>query len=66
MSSLLPEGDEHLTTGWEPGLDAANAVARRAVLVHTSWAVAPARTLGHAAVDGDEWAAGHVGNAAGR
>ena len=63
MSSLLPDADEHLTSGWEPDLAAADSVVRQAVLVHASWAVAPARALGRASYDGDQWAGGHVGDA---
>jgi GNAT superfamily N-acetyltransferase len=62
MTSLLPDDDEHLTTGWEPDVDPADSVVRASVLVHASWAVAQARSLGRPWRDGPEWAAGHCGD----
>jgi hypothetical protein len=63
VSSLLPDADQHLTSGWEPDVPAADSVVRQAVLVHASWTVATARALGKASHDGAEWAGGHVGDA---
>ena len=63
MSSLLPDHDEHLTTGWEPDLDAGDSIVRAAVLAHVSWAIAPARGLGRPWHDGAVWAGAHVADA---
>jgi GNAT superfamily N-acetyltransferase len=62
MTSLLPDDDEHLTTGWEPDVDPADSVVRASVLVHASWAIAQARSLGRPWRDGPEWAGGHSGD----
>ena len=62
MTSLVADDGEHLTTGWEPELDAADSVVRGCVLVHASWAVTPARSLGRAWRDGPGWAGGHTGD----
>jgi hypothetical protein len=60
MASLLPDDhDEHLTTGWEPDLDAADTVVRQAVLAHASWAVTLAGRAGRRWADGPGWAGGH-------
>jgi hypothetical protein len=62
MTSLVADEGEHLTTGWEPELDAADSVVRGCVLVHASWAITPARSLGRAWRDGPDWAGGHTGD----
>jgi hypothetical protein len=62
MTSLVADEGEHLTTGWEPELDAADSIVRGCVLVHASWAITPARSLGRAWRDGPEWAGGHTGD----
>jgi hypothetical protein len=62
MSSMLPDEDEHLTTGWEPDLDPADSIVRRAVLAHASWAVAQASNIGRPWQDGPRWAGGHAGD----
>ncbi len=59
MTSLLPDAGEQLTTGWKRDLDSADSVVRQVVLVHPSWAVAQARSLGRRWPDGRRWAAGH-------
>lgn len=62
MSSLLPDDDERLTSGWEPDLDPADSVVRASVLVHGSWAIAQARSLERPWHDGPSWAGGHSGD----
>ena len=62
MTSLLPDDDEHLTTGWEPDVDPADSVVHASVLVHASWAIAQARSLGRPWRDRPEWAGGHSGD----
>jgi GNAT superfamily N-acetyltransferase len=62
MTSLLPDDDEHLATGWEPELDPTDSVVRQAVFAHASWAVQPARMLGRPWRDGPAWAGAHVGD----
>ena len=62
MASLLPDDDEHLTTGWEADVDPADSVVRGSVLVHASWAIAQARSLGRPWRDGPQWAGGHSGD----
>lgn len=62
MTSLLPSEDEHLTTGWEPDLAAADSIVRQAVLVHASWAVAQASNIGRPWRDRPDWAGGHAGD----
>src|SRR5689334_5681197 len=61
-SSILPPQDEHLSTGWEPDVPAADSLVRQAVLAHASWAVAPARRAGQPWYDGDTWAGGILGD----
>ncbi|GAB2586042.1 hypothetical protein [Kribbella endophytica] len=61
-SSILPPEDEHLTTGWEPDVPAADSLVRQAVLAHASWAVAAARRADRPWYDGDTWAGGILGD----
>jgi hypothetical protein len=62
MTSLLPDEGEHLTTGWEPDVAPFDSVVRASVLVHASWAIAQARSLGRPWRDGPAWAGGHSGD----
>ncbi|MEV8372014.1 GNAT family N-acetyltransferase [Kribbella sp. NPDC056861] len=59
-SSILPPEGEHLATGWEPELPAADSLVRQAVLAHASWAVDAAQRAGRPWHDGDSWAGGIV------
>jgi hypothetical protein len=59
--SVLPDPDEHLTTGWEPGVPPSDTLVRRAVLVHASWAISVADSLGRPLGRTDRWAAGYLG-----
>lgn len=59
---LLPPEDEHLTTGWEPDLAAADTLVRQAVLVHASWPVSVARGAGRPWASGPRWAGGWIGD----
>lgn len=59
---MLPEEGEHLTTGWEPGLDPADSVVRQAVLAHVSWARALAYAAHGDLLEGEGWAAGRTGH----
>ncbi len=59
MSSLLPDADEHLATGWEPALDPADSLVRQAVDAHASWAVHVARSAGRPWADQPGWVASH-------
>jgi len=61
MTSILPSEGEQLTTGWEPGVPAEDSVVRQSVLVHADWATELARRAGRPWRDGDDWAAGYVG-----
>jgi GNAT superfamily N-acetyltransferase len=61
MTSLVADDGEQLTSGWEPALDGSDSVVRGCVLVHASWAVTQARSLGRPWRDEPEWAAGHAG-----
>ncbi len=61
-SSVLPEEGEHLSTGWEPGVSPGDTLVRRAVLVHASWTLAVADSLGRPLGRTDRWAAGYVGD----
>jgi hypothetical protein len=56
MTSLLADEGAELTTGWGRDVDSA---VRQAVLVHASWAVAQARSLGRRWRDSPQWAPGH-------
>lgn len=60
MSSLLPDEDTFLEDGWSPDLPAADSVVRQAVLVHASWAVDLARTVGRPWHDGPTWTGGNA------
>src|SRR5690606_4362787 len=60
VTSLLPEEGEFLEDGWSAELDAADSLVRQAVLVHASWAVDLARTVGRRWHDDDRWAGGNA------
>jgi GNAT superfamily N-acetyltransferase len=60
--SIIPSADEHLTTGWEPGLPADDTLVRRAILVHASWPLAVASALGRPCRRTDSWAGAHLGD----
>jgi hypothetical protein len=60
--SVVPDEGEQLATGWEPDLDPADTLVRRAVLAHASWAAAVPEALGQAARRTDHWSGGHVGD----
>lgn len=60
--SIIPDEGEHLTDGWEPDLPATDSLVRRAVLVHASWGVAVAESLGRPARRTDRWAGGYIGD----
>ena len=60
--SVLPDPDEHLTDGWERDLPATDTLVRRAVLVHASWAMAVAESLGRPARHTDRWAGAWIGD----
>jgi hypothetical protein len=60
--SIVPDEGEHLTDGWEPDLRADDTLVRRAVLVHASWAVTVAESLGRPARRTDRWAGGWIGD----
>jgi hypothetical protein len=60
--SIVPDEHEHLTTGWEPELDAGDTLIRRAVLAHASWAVAVPGSLGRPARRTERWSGGRVGD----
>jgi hypothetical protein len=60
--SVLPDEGEHLTSGWEPGVPASDTLVRRAVLVHASWAISVADSLGRPLGRTDRWAGGYVGD----
>lgn len=58
----MPDEGEHLTDGWEPEVPASDTLVRRAVLVHASWAVTVAESLGRPARRTDRWAGGWIGD----
>ncbi|GAA5011310.1 hypothetical protein [Actinopolymorpha pittospori] len=60
--SIVPSGDEHLTTGWAPDLPAADTLVRQAVLVNASLAVEVPRCAGRAWRSTDAWAGGWTGD----
>ncbi len=60
--SIVPEEGEDLTTGWEPDVPASDSLVRRAVLVHASWAVTVAESLGRPWRREDRWASGWIGD----
>src|SRR5690349_15277727 len=60
--SIVPDQTEALATGWEPDLPPSDTLVRRAVLVHASWALAVAESLGKPARRTDRWAGGLVGH----
>jgi hypothetical protein len=60
--SIVPPGDEHLTTGWEPDLPAADTLVRQAVLVNASLAVEVSRCAGRPWRSTDAWAGGWTGD----
>jgi hypothetical protein len=59
--SIVPDQTEALATGWEPDLPPSDTLVRRAVLVHASWALAVAESLGKPARRTDRWSGGLVG-----
>ena len=59
--TVLPDPEEQLTTGWEPDVPAGDTLVRRSVLVHASWAVTVAESLGRPARRTDRWAGGFIG-----
>lgn len=59
--SIVPSPGEHLATGWEPDLPAADTLVRRAVLVHASWATAVAEALGRPVRRTRRWAGAFIG-----
>ncbi len=61
-SSVLPDPEEHLTNGWEPDAPDDDTLMRQAVLVHASWPVELARTLGRPWRRTDRWAGALVGS----
>jgi hypothetical protein len=60
-ASMVPSENEHLTTGWEPGLPPEDSLVRQAVLAHASWAVDAAGRAGRRWYDGEIWAGGVMG-----
>lgn len=60
MSSLLPDDGEFLEDGWSPDLPATDSLVRQTVMVHASWAVELARTVGRPWHDGPTWAGGNA------
>ena len=61
-SSIIPDENEHLITGWEPDVPADDTLVRQAVLAHASWPVEVARALGRPWQHTDRWAGGWVGD----
>ena len=61
-SSIIPDENEHLMTGWEPDVPADDTLVRQAVLAHASWPVEVARALGRPWRHTDRWAGGWVGD----
>jgi hypothetical protein len=59
--SIVPDEGEHLTTGWESDVPAADPLVRRAALVHASWAGAVAEALGRTSRRTERWSGGFVG-----
>lgn len=59
---IVPSGDEHLTTGWEPDVPAADSLVRQAVLVNASFAVEVPRCAGRPWHSTDRWAGGWIGD----
>lgn len=60
--SIVPDPDEHLTTGWEPDLPADDTLVRQAVLAHASWPLAVASALGRPVRRTPRWAGGRLGD----
>jgi hypothetical protein len=58
--SIAPDAEEHLATGWEPGLPAADTLIRQAVLLHASWPVTVAQALGRPWRRTDDWVGGFL------
>lgn len=58
---IVPPEDEHLTTGWEPEVPADDTLVRQAVLVHASWPVEVATSLGRPTRTTPRWAGGRIG-----
>jgi GNAT superfamily N-acetyltransferase len=61
-TSIIPPEGEHLTTGWEPDLAAADTLVRQAVLVHASWPTVVARAAGRPWRAAPSWAGGWIGD----
>lgn len=59
--SILPDEGEHLTNGWEPGAPPDDTLMRRAVLVHASWPIAVASSLGCPSRRTDRWSGALIG-----
>ncbi len=59
--SIVPDEGEHLTDGWEPEVPDSDTLVRRAVLVHASWGVTVAESLGRPSRRTDRWAGGFIG-----
>ena len=62
MTSLLPDDDEHLTTGLGTRRRCGRLGSPRVRAGHASWAITQARSLGRPWRDGHEWAGGHSGD----
>lgn len=60
--SIEPDEGEHLTNGWEADLPASDSLVRQAVLVHASWAVTVADSLGRPSRRTDRWSGGYIGD----
>jgi len=58
--SIAPDEGEHLATGWEPDLPAADTLVRQAVFLHASWPAAVAAATGRPWRRTDDWAGGFL------
>lgn len=59
---LVPPPEEHLTTGWEPGVPASDTLVRQAVLLHAAWPLTVARAAGRPRAERPGWASAWIGD----